>query len=304
MSVLFLLQYVRPEFFLGFFLFAFYVFLKEIPELKYDKFRKDPIFVSFFILFPICLVLFSVLFPVWDRERSVIAFFQHYALRMHELGRFPEDPWTNAERAVFADFGPVNSIFGALRADPYRFFLHVGRNLSDFAKFLSLGGPLWLGFSGFVVLCALLWQKRKRLLRWAKIHQDLEVFWISAVLPPFLGISIVYPRIHYLILVVPFLFFLLAAFFRFRKVRTLALVYASVCLILGMTSSINKSPKRELGACSNLSRARFFQSKERIPSEIRILSTHGSLCMYLGGKDCKYIEPYRKGKERIGQSSF
>jgi hypothetical protein len=68
--------------------------------------------------------------PVGDGYRSFAAFAQHFGLNWVRWTGSSLSPWTNPFEIIALAFGDVESVGGALRADPALFARHVGSNLA------------------------------------------------------------------------------------------------------------------------------------------------------------------------------
>ncbi len=156
------------------------------------------------------LVLVAVFGSPLGGTRLFYAFAQHYALNEVDRTHVDMNPWTNWERFVKQDFGDVNTVSGALRANPATFtrhvlvnLLHVSRTLCDVLE-PSLDLPplathvLHLAYLSFAL--AAFFALIEGMARWrrASPNRQLQYVAFGALLATTLLSSLViYPRAHY-----------------------------------------------------------------------------------------------------------
>jgi hypothetical protein len=134
-------------------------------------------------------------------SRSGLAFSQHFAARAEEHGLIPRQPWNSlyAVNAFGIHSDVVNlggvSVVDFLRANPYLFARHVLQNLVDRKTLVMLA----------CLLPALLWPwlRGNRSDRATQRHRVASIYLALASVPPLLGILVIYPREHYLVLIAP-----------------------------------------------------------------------------------------------------
>jgi hypothetical protein len=149
--------------------------------------------------------------------RGLIAFGQHYALNREKSHHTGIDPWTNWEAAISTDFGPVEGVREAMFADPEKFARHIGINLALTPRTIGAqllpywSFPVWYGFALLALLVAYLlylaWTSKA-----ARAGSRSQVqLAVAFVLPALVSVIIIYPRAHYLLVLLVFFMILLVA---------------------------------------------------------------------------------------------
>lgn len=208
-----ILTFIRPEYsltlLLSIIVVSFYVLYQY---LTYQHF-KYPIIITLLIA-----SFLLIKYNPTDGQRSSIAFCQHYAYGLFQFDLWKEDPWSYCELAMSKDFGSAKTISEALIANPSKFLGHVVRNILILPKELgSLLIPFFSGEPGnntvpvqvaaySVILIVLFWfigfffslyQGQRNLLQ--------KCFVLIYAMPVLVSTILIYPRPHYLLMVVPFL---------------------------------------------------------------------------------------------------
>ncbi len=185
--------------------------------------------------------------PVGDGYRSFAAFAQHFGLNWVRWTGSPLSPWTNPFEIIALAFGDVQSVGGALRADPGLFARHVFSNLARapqafFELFFFhanlLLPPARQALEGWLILLlsvssALIvgWRRREQL---GGRIRTLTPLWIilGSYLPGLLIANLViYPRKHYLLILgVLLLIGIMALFGRPGNTRTSAPLLLTLAL--------------------------------------------------------------------------
>lgn len=154
--------------------------------------------------------------PFGDGSRSFDAFAQHFSLNWVAWTGSDLSPWTDAFTIIGLTFGDVESIAGALRANPGLVIQHIASNLGRmpqalfdlFFRHANLLLPqeqqtlaAWLLFAaGGMGVLAASWRMRTTLLVQARAHWALWIM-LGAYLPGLLAANLlIYPRGHYLLM--------------------------------------------------------------------------------------------------------
>ncbi|HEX4448269.1 MAG TPA: hypothetical protein VH044_16085, partial [Polyangiaceae bacterium] len=142
--------------------------------------------------------------------RSFYAWGQHYAVTQAERGHLDVDPWINWTSLVQHDFGQVDTISGALRANPAAFARNVLHNAGELPSQLAdtitpLGflpqTPCMIVYTLLLVAGAIgvvgRWRRGGPTARPLKI---VAVVWFCVGINALPGALIIQPRHHYLLL--------------------------------------------------------------------------------------------------------
>ncbi|TGN14273.1 hypothetical protein [Leptospira ilyithenensis] len=293
----FVLVFTRPEFILSFYIiliFALFYIWKHRNQIS----RKVYLY---FIPLIVLLLTLVVLYDPTKGSRSIVAFGQHYSLRLALNGTIVIDPWTNWENILLDHFQEKDSLIKIVTNHPQKFFQHMRDNFEDFLTEVS--NILHLGiFPSFVLLlfvysfsfCLGLY----RLVFSRETKYLAVVAWILS-LPSLVGVLLIYPRTHYILqLSIPFLYMIYDTFeFLFSKVR-LKKIHHVLILSLLVWLSLDKLYFKAKGKeddtsnpCSNISLASTLNNSRL--GKIKFLTTRGPICMYYKGF-CEDIREYNK----------
>lgn len=251
--------------------------------------------------------------PIGDGYRSFAAFAQHFGLNWVRWTGSSLSPWTNPFEIIALAFGDVQSIGGALRADPTLFARHIFSNLARapqaFFDLFFVHANLVLPIEqrareAWIVLlvslgaaCVFGWRRREQL---GERFRALVPLWVilGAYLPGLLIANLViYPRNHYLLILgVLALVGILALFGRTdsgRNGRTLPLSVALalvLMIVLPPTTSILpaapvKANLATISAIADLSLA----------GPVQILEAEGGYHTYLGASFSRVAEYDKNG---------
>jgi len=290
----FFLVFTRPEFTLSFYLiliFAIFYIWKD----------RDLISKKVYLYFiPLTVLLFTlvILYNPTKGERSIVAFGQHYALRLALNGMIQVNPWTNWETVLLDHFQEKESMIKILTNHPWEFLRHVISNLEDFLKDVST--ILHIGvFPSFVLLlfvygfsfCLGLY----RLVFSQEKNYRIVVAWILS-LPSLIDILLIFPRSHYILqFSIPFLYMMYDTFeFLFSKIKLKKNYYIFILLVL-IGATLNKldlkAKGKQIDPCSTISLVSTLNHSRL--NEIKFLNTRGSICIYYKGL-CEDIRQYDK----------
>lgn len=239
-----IITYLRPEFAFGWiaaFLSGIYYLTQCL--LKSTRIPKGDLYI-FLVSVALSLGLLASFGNPLQGSRSFIAFGQHYSLHYVRWNNLEINPWTNWNEIVAKSFGDANSIGSALRANPVAFFGHLVSNFTMFPRELGKLFIPWLAIAikgnilalkgvsirlvGFASIGAILilyliggWRFKPSSFKQGlvRIYKDISsrmealLFLVLFVLSIPLGISLlIYPRSHYLIMLLPVVLLVCAIF--------------------------------------------------------------------------------------------
>lgn len=126
-----LITFIRPEFAFGWIAVLLYGIYHLIDCLAKSKhIRNTDLYIFLLSIgFGICLLAFFG--NPLQGSRSFIAFGQHYSLNYVSWHGLDLNPWTNWIDITKSIYGDVDTIGGALRANPLAFFRHIFTNLAS-----------------------------------------------------------------------------------------------------------------------------------------------------------------------------
>ena len=247
-----LASYVRPELFLAFLcLFSLHIGLSCWQSLRQRTwFPLAPLAVNALS----CGALLFALGVSWgSMGRSWEAFQQHYSLNVSRWSSSEVNPWTNTERFVKTDFPHARTVQEALRENPVAFGKHVASNITQlpgnlknmflrpyvrFHTSLDHEGAIFL----LAVLTLIFLVPRDRGEMWREALFHVRASWLSSLavllmlIPPLVSSVVIYPREHYLLLVVILPLHGLAVFARSHSIsqKDTAIAVAVLALALFM----------------------------------------------------------------------
>lgn len=128
-AVLLIATFVRPELLLASGLLML-IAVKQAVAARRFVWLSIPVLVLIFLV--------AVFGPPFASGRSMYAFGQHYAVNVVQAQHLSIDPWNHWQEIVVKDFGAAASPLEALRTNPRAFFWHVGCNLREIPRSLSL----------------------------------------------------------------------------------------------------------------------------------------------------------------------
>jgi hypothetical protein len=204
-----ILSYIRPEFAMAGMLFGAFALYYSWRNRKAEP--KSSWVLA--IVSAGLLLLLIVVSPV-DHSRSMVAFSQHYALDLHEIGMWPEEPWATGNQLMERDFPGASSFVEAMVTNPAAVIGHVWRNalrlpfeIIEAVRPYWLTGIFWkfliaLSFTGLMLRLLLMLRPTRE---WKKDITRLTEGGILLLflLPLIVSILIIYPRQHYLIMILP-----------------------------------------------------------------------------------------------------
>ncbi len=311
---LFLLVYTRPEYILSWLLFSLIAVMYLI--FRYLKTRKQVMLVAVMVTVICSGFIFIIKSPAQTR-RSMMAFGQHYALNLYKQGKITINPNTNWKKILKEDFQTDDSLMSAFMSNPKAMVNHMIANVKVIPyqmmqHFFPFG--IRTGFikkALLVILCLLFvlqmvfvfvkkW-KQKSLWGEDKNEAIFDLISLIIMLPLLISIVFIYPREHYLLILMALICMLAAKHIPplSDKMVPVPLKYAVMVIILFFipwyaTSTIGLMPGKvdniHNKQCTNLRRIAVIRSivanpvyKFKTDSPPRLLSAGGSMEPYVHG---------------------
>ncbi len=294
-----LCAYIRPEFFITFLLLMLFFLYRLLRRT--DKRLAGAELTSFSITLLVTVVLLISWGNPVSRDRSLIAFGQHYSLNKVSWSDIRLSPLTNWQEITASDFGNAQSIPGAAQNNPAMFLKHVGCNtvgsirhgiflLGAHQNFIlpdSFEGKRIERYMlmGMCLFLAVLYRKRWLLHTCETWNRNKNLFIIFGcfALPPLVSCVIIYPRSHYFVVPVALLTATLLLFVSPRPASKLSLktlgVSALALLVLYIVTPGVSGPvtsNRE-----NVGIIRFLQSLN-IEKQVFLLESGGIYSVFAG----------------------
>lgn len=189
--------FVRPEF-----IYSFLLFLGAASFVAYKKREGYPLLIPIFA-FGLLLLVFGTPF---GGGRSMIAFSQHYALKVVQDRNLDIDPWNNSQMFVDADFGKAKTPLQALASNPRAFLWSMTISAKKIPQTALLVGPYYPQMSNSVriTLSALVsillivgvFFGVKRAQQ-EENGQRLIILLLALFVPYLISAVLIYPRYHY-----------------------------------------------------------------------------------------------------------
>lgn len=320
-------SFVRPEFFLTFILLLAYLIWLIVADggtKNFARYKKSIILTAGLFIF-----LFAVIGrPFGDGTRSMIAFSQHFAINWVKWRHSDENPWFDNEVILKRVFGDAHNMGQVVRANPAMFARHVTSNaggvFENFYKtFFSHIETTHDDFNGFkkfetaffLILTlgfAVAGYERYRVNLWRNIKSGLpRAVHLAAMMTPVCGsILVVFPRIHYMLMLGVFGVLLLAALFAGEReksapMRPRYIAAAVFCAIAvsGLFTNLYYMNSKDI-TLFNYRIISFIRTMD-ITAKVNMLEANGGYAVYLGDNfrwlpqyDKKPDEAYDKFAER------
>lgn len=309
-----LMSFARPEFYLSFLMiFAIGVGYAAIKRPAIQK--QQWLALAGFVLVAVVLHLGlgnPLMVKLGDHNRSLIAFGEHYAYNSAKWNNSELFTWLTWEEIVRSDFGDIHSVSEAMQSNFKMFWKHISSNISNlftgiFGVATSMVIPFKLG-KVFTIIAGLLIsvvfvlkviQQRK------SIPIELGYLTLLAI-PTLISCVLVYPRNHYLVLLVPIIGLLFVFTFQFLKDdKNVALPVIVVLSALFMFFSPRSNEfkyfefRKEEGVLNNqMAIARLENSK--IAEPVKTLSNEGDFSAFLK-KDLEWISAIQKKRDNFDE---
>lgn len=267
----YLLIFLRPEFFLSFYIFYFLgvgMLIYAIHNYyKKNEWKSDTTYLLTVLVAVSILMMFFITPSVSDSDRSFIAFSQHYSLGVHQAEGLETSPWHIHKIIKDRDFPGADSLFSALQINPNAFIGHVINNLTKCLLFC-------LGIIGFIYLYMAIANRKILPKRWSPDAIILMGF----LAPIVLGVLLIYPRLHYLLVMLILLVIFTALFFKKRSLsnKRIAISLTSLLLILFILPPNRVLPNKDVE-----NQLAMLGEIEKELSLGDVLGADGGLCVYL-----------------------
>lgn len=314
-----LLMYIRPEFLVT---VIGLMFAGAVVCFWQWRERKKVGFLLPAILIMSMAVL--IFFNPAEGNRSFVAFSQHYAFGLSLVGGWTDNPWTTADSLMARDFPGAHSIPSAFVTNPGAFFGHVFRNVrflpEELLKALqplhapeSVVGVALVAFF-LLSLFAWIWELMRSLISRKVDASDILI--VILAIPVIISVLVIFPRVHYLVLVVPLLWIAgLRTSIRqaihvrlIQPVRRWAAVFFAVFLVMivvlvpwranrrvGLRIPRNVESIHGRNFCTFRDRALFLRSLHLPTNEVRHLNSMGYMQPFLPAGWTEYLH-YNKGE--------
>ncbi len=298
LSVALLISFARPEFYLSFLMiFAFgilYVIAKR-PTIE----KKQWIYFGGFILMA-AVLHFGLGNPLMVKlsghNRSLIAFGEHYAYNSAKWNNSELYTWLIWEEIIKQDFGDIHSVKDAMQSNFKMFWKHIASNISNFFQYVfTVSAAMVIPFKLGKILafvCGLvlnlyfignLFFKRKEV--------PSEVWYLLLLaIPTLISCILVYPRNHYLVLLVPIIGLLFVFSFQFlkedKKIAIPAIVVlGALYIIFGPRANNFKyfEIRKEEGVLNNQIAISLLE-ESRLEEPVKVLSNEGDFSAFLNKK--------------------
>ncbi len=189
--------FVRPES-----IYSFVLFLGAASFVAYKKREWYPLSIPI-IVFGLLWLFFGTPF---GGGRSMIAFSQHYALKVVQDRNLDIDPWNNSQMFVETDFGKAKTPLQALESNPRAFIWSMTMSAKKIPQTALLVGPYYsqmsnsarIILSGLVSLLLIvgIFFGVKRAQK-EENGQRLVILLLSLFVPYLISAVLIYPRYHY-----------------------------------------------------------------------------------------------------------
>lgn len=259
----YLVCFIRPEFCLAFYALSGVTVLSILfMVVSADKFKimlvEEP---SSLIATILCLVVLVVLINLWSfpvlvgGERAMMAFGQHYAGYWTYVNKPDTMAFMDWESVVAKEFPGAKSQFGAALINPGEMLGFIGENVRVLLG--EIGGALSKILFGFRVFGVLLvagfslsllrLNKAKKadvkVFLWANVDRVLAydvLLWVALASPVLLSVIIIYPRLHYLVILFGLVFIFIAIFV--RRLNGFSIPLSSLIVAIGFILSAKPYP--------------------------------------------------------------
>jgi hypothetical protein len=277
--------FIRPEFFLSYLiLLAAYLmsFIWRRSDLR-EWIKAGVILFSSAVLF----LIFG--FPV-SGGRTYHAFGQHFAVNWVKWTGDPRSPWTNWASIIQTQFSDTDNIWGIIRSEPNLFIKHLFENtatlITQTYSLLFPDGFTRDKFSVLLLLTAFVaasFLHRQTIKENLKKHRYLLLAAGIFLLPSLISTIVIYPRNHYILLLVTQLICLLTILLTSGKIWCKKLNFRQIILVglilIGITPYYFTPGRSDLPQ-RELTTIRFIQSLD-IEQPVYLLEAQGGITYYL-----------------------
>lgn len=309
LSTALLLSFARPEFYLSFiliFVTAIILFLAKKIELK----RQYAIPVIAFILIAIILHIGlgnPMLMKIDGHNRSIIAFGEHFAYNYSKWTHSDLYTWLAWEEIYKDNFGNADGLIAAMQANANMFWKHILTNAKGFftavlSMMAALVIPFKTGTTAAVVIGALLCLLViiSILTQIKKILQLEILFLLIMSIPTLMSCFLVYPRNHYLVLLIPLIGMLLITATNIIKEQKNTVTLLGVVLLVVLFGIFTPRAadfkyfemRKDEGVLNNQMAVELFKRIE-VPQMLSMLSNEGDFSEF-AKKKIEWIVPGSK----------
>jgi len=305
-----LMSFARPEFYMAFLL----IFIGGVIYFGLHRVQLSKKGASAFLVFVIFAIVLHLglgnplMVKLGGNNRSLIAFGEHFAYNFAQWNKSELYAWLAWEETVKAQFGDINSVSDAIQSNFQMFLKHVTSNFNHFfTAFFSMIVKMLIpfgigGVATVIVGIALvgyfvfyLVSQRKRI--------PIEVWYLILLsIPTLISCVLVYPRNHYLVLLVPLIGLLFVTSFNFIKddekiAMPVIFILGSFFIFLGPRANDFKffEIRKEEGVLNNI-RAIEMLEQVKLSDSIRVLSNEGDFSAFLA-TDLFWISAIDKRRE-------
>jgi hypothetical protein len=289
-------SYARPEYFIAFLVFAITSCLVTF-RIK----RDNRLYVALSVIAAIATIFLAEFgLPIsGDGKRSFIAFGQYFSINWVEWTKSDLNPWTDWEQIIQTCFGDAHSAIQCALHNPTLVARHVLSNICYLPQWvfeLFLFPPQTLTFAGdlrfsrllsnhflFIIILGILALGKLRLTTikttWPLVSPILFGMGILAM-PPLLASSLMYPRDHYLLLLVVLFFAAFLVLIRgcdLQPKRGVVLI----TLLVGTLFLFQPPVRFETPSMLYVRRAISFLDSLQLHQKVQLLEAEGGFRYYL-----------------------
>jgi hypothetical protein len=305
-----LMSFARPEFYMAFLLIL--VGGLGYFALKKENYKKQNL-IPFALFVAAALVLHlglgnPLMVKLGGHNRSLIAFGEHFAYNYAQWNQSELYAWLAWEEIVKKEFGEVASVSDVIQSNFALFWKHVATNIGHFFKsffglVLSMFIPVKIKgilvyIFGILLSVYFLYYLIKE---WKKAPIELWYLLLLAI-PTLISCVLVYPRNHYLVLLVPVLALLFVSAFSFLKdddriAMPMILIIGAFFIFLGPRADDFKyfEIRKEEGVLNNR-RAIDMLDQIKLEDSVSVLSNEGDFSAFLK-QDLSWISAIDKKRE-------
>ncbi|MBV6420181.1 MAG: hypothetical protein DAHOPDDO_01409 [Ignavibacteriaceae bacterium] len=284
-----MLSYIRPE-------YSILVFpLVIIILIKFKEYYSFGKILSVIVTAVLVLSLFGI---PYSSERSYVAYAQAFEKYLPMSERIDKDGVKGLEQIMQENFGGAKTIFEIFKHDFDKASKHVIYNLKRFPNLLLnisevlipsvlLKTDKWFKSTIVLIISAIFFyiilirSKNNSFLR--SNFRSLLLFSIYLTLPAILSINLFYPRAHYIILLLPPLYFFSGKIFSVFESRWVIRYSTIILVALGLISILIVPSSTYFFENNNFFNREsiFFIRRLNIQSQVNLLENEGNLTTYL-----------------------
>lgn len=223
----FFTMYIRPEFTMVFWVLLvsnaiihLLIVLRTYKTVKSFKLNKQHVIL-------VSLILGFLIFgSPMKGSRSIVAFGQHFSMNYTAWSGEDINPWTNWEKIMENQLQTTTSISQAVKNNPKIIMKHIGMNLHNLSANLLLhlrpsgmnseyGKKVYKAFARLAVMLIIIlvfkhfyWIYKQRKITMNNTVNKLILFVLIFTPPVGVSTILIYPRLHYVIMLIGLLFLL------------------------------------------------------------------------------------------------